>query len=107
MLRKLMIGPVLAIALSLGACASGGGGGPIPADTVSQIQATARQVCGFVPTVSTVASVIATFTGGGAIVDMVSQVANGICTAISAKGVRRGATPKYRGVVIRGDYVGR
>ena len=109
-MRKLLIASLLS--LSLAGCATqgnGGGGGGVPSidpATVQQIKDTAATICGFVPTATTVASIIATFTGGGAVVDMVGQAAQGICAAVTAKGVRRGGPPpKYRGVRIQGKFV--
>lgn len=107
LLRRSLLALSLAAAIALAGCATPGGGPvTVPAidpATITKIQDTAKQVCGFVPTINTVASIIATFTGGGAIVDMVGRAATGICTAVTAKGAKRGGA-RYRGVVIKGDF---
>lgn len=111
MLRKLMIGAPLACLLMLPGCKNLDVTSLLPpaltpAPTTDPVVQDARdwanKICGVIPTIGTVASIVATFTGGGAIVDLGRQVGAGICNAITAKGARRGAgPPKYRGVVIR------
>lgn len=118
-------GLVLAAALMLGACAgvpdsapvSGSGvvigGAVVPGDTtIQQIQDTAVRVCGFVPTVTTVTGIVASFfPGGGPINSIVSTVANGICNAVvSSSGKktarRAGASgpPTVGGVRVEGYF---
>lgn len=111
-MRNALMAAAVASSLALAGCATqplpDGSPGPLVDPVkVAQVQNTAKQICGFLPTATTVASIIATFTGGGAIVDTVGQAANGICAAITSKGARRGGVAKYRGVTIRGEYVGR
>lgn len=112
MLRRLLIVPALLAGITLGGCATtGGAGAGGVSETISQIQSVAQQVCGFVPTATTVARVITTFTGGGGAVDMVSQIASGICAAVASapksmvRGKKRLArAPVYRGVRIQGSF---
>lgn len=117
MIRRLILLAALAPALVLGGCATNTDGTStitfpsitvptlLSTDTTEQIQSTANKICGFIPAASTVASIIATFTGGGALVDIVGQAARGICSAVTAKGVRRGGpAPRYRGVAIHGNF---
>lgn len=115
-MRKLLLTAAIACPLlTLGACATNPNGGPpiisIPplpnlSPVIQQIQQDAAQVCGFVPAVETVASILATFVGGGPIVGVVSQVVDGICGAVTAKSARYGfKAPTYRGVRIQGSRV--
>lgn len=109
MLRKLCLAMAAACAFALGGCATNGAGPSAPSldpAVIAQVQQTASTVCGFLPTVETVAQIIASFTSAGPVVGVVSQAANGICAAVTAKGVRLGQkAPKYRGVAIRGQFV--
>lgn len=75
--------------MSLGACATDPTTG-LPtinqqalANVEAQIQNTAATVCKFVPTVASVAGVIAGFVQAGAVVDLVNQAAGQICSAVS------------------------
>lgn len=98
----------MAGAIAIGGCANTGGGGGIPSidpATIAQVQNTATQICGFLPTASTVASIIATFFGGGAVVGNIAQSAQAICDAVTKKGFRRGATIRVNGVIVRGSFV--
>lgn len=72
---------------------------------IAQIQTAATGICGFLPTVETVAGIITTFTGGGAAIGIGSQVADAICKAVTSKGARRGVRPSVRGVVIEGNFI--
>jgi len=92
-----------AMALSLGACATNPATGVVGIDQTqlanveAQIQQTAANVCQFVPTVASVAGVIAGFVSGGAVVDLVNQAAQSICsTVVSAPTVK--ATVGHRTV---------
>lgn len=112
-MRRLLIVPALLAGLVLAGCGTLGGGdisGQI-SGTVAQVQSVTQQICGFVPTISTVGKIVSTFTGGGGVVDVVSQVANGICSAVAAtpKSLSRGRyrlarAPVYRGVRIQGSF---
>lgn len=75
---------------------------------IQQVQAIASQVCGFIPTVSTVANIIATLTGTSAAVSSVTAIANSICSAVTApiaRGKRGAVRPSVRGVPIHGNFV--
>lgn len=110
MIRTLMIASALSSALLLSACATNPDGSvqlpSIPtlnSSQVSQIQSGVQTACSFVPTVQTIAAIVATFAGANAVVDVAGTAIRGICAALTAKGVRRGTkAPVYRGVVIRG-----
>lgn len=113
-MKKLALTLMLASGLALAGCATPGNGpapapsGPIAQDsTITAIQQAAVSVCGFLPAVETVASIVATFTGGGAIVDLVGRVAGSICNAVKPPlGARkRAAVPMVNGVVIKGGFV--
>lgn len=110
-MRRFLLIPALAAGLALSGCGTTGGIGSITPDQVAQVQQTAKSICSFVPTATTVAKIIASFAGAGGIVDVVSQAAGGICDAVAAvpKSLRRGrptlaATPVYRGIKIQGSF---
>lgn len=103
-MRKIAAVLCLSIGLGVSGCATTGGGATADPTIVAQVQADAKAICGFLPTATTVANVITTFTGGGAVVNVVSQVAAGICAAVTNKGARRGGA-RYRGVKIKGRFV--
>lgn len=112
MFRKLSLAMGLMGSLALAGCATPGGGSTtisipsIDPAVIQQVQQTAVQVCGFLPAVETVAGIITSFTGGGIAVGAITAAANGICNAVTAKGVRRGGpAPRYRGVRIQGRFV--
>lgn len=105
-------------ALGLGGCATNPSTG-LPAidqttlnNVEAQIQTAANEACGFVPAIGTVASVIGTFVGGGAVINLVDQVAGSICKAVvatptvaTASGRRRLASaPVVNGVVVQGYF---
>lgn len=102
---------LIACALSLGACAKNPDGSFVPvtdaqvAAQIERVQTTARAVCGFVPAVATVVDILATFVPSAQpAVSTASTIANAICSRVTAKSLRRGATPTYRGVAIRGQF---
>jgi len=96
MLRKFMLAG--AVALSLGGCA-----GVDTATVISQVQQATVLACGFLPTATTVANILA---AGNPAVSAVSAVATAICTAVTSKGVRRGgAIPNVNGVDVHGRFV--
>lgn len=112
-MKKIIIAMALASGLALAGCATPGPG-PAPAPVVTDSQITAIQqyavqVCGYLPAVQTVAEIVATFTGGGALVGLVGNVANAICNAVKPKlGVfarKRAAVPSVNGVVVHGYFV--
>lgn len=49
---------------------------------IALVQKDAAILCGFIPTIGTVTSVIATFTGNGAEAAMATQIAMAICNAV-------------------------
>jgi hypothetical protein len=99
-MRKTII-PLLVV-MSLTGCATPGTPGSID---VSQVQAIATQVCGFVPTAETVISI---FASGNPIYQTASAIANAICGAVTApKSARRrgAAVPTVSGVPVHGTFV--
>ena len=85
-LRKLAIAGSLALGVS--ACATTGTG--IDPAFIAQVQQLTQQVCSFVPTVSTVASIVAALFGAGPAVGAVTEVAQSICSAVTTKSGRYG-----------------
>jgi hypothetical protein len=89
MRKLLMLGAATVMAVSLGACATDPTTGlpTIDQNTLNsveaQIQTTAANVCKFEPTIASVAGVIASFVSAGAVVDLVNQAAQSICTAVA------------------------
>lgn len=80
----------------------------------AEVQKTTAIVCGFVPTVGTIAGVVASFVpGGAAATTLATQVANAICSAVGpAKmsghrrlAMRRGTAPVVNGVPIEGYFI--
>lgn len=71
-------------------------------DAIKQVQTTATQICSFQPTVNTVASLL-NFVGVPYI-GMASDIAQQICSAVTAKSARRGGA-RLHGVKIRGKFV--
>ena len=75
---------------------------------IKQVQEQTRFACSFVPTVETVAKIIATFTGGAAAVDAVGAAARGICAAVTTAPLADGPgdrVPRVNGVVVKGRFV--
>lgn len=73
---------------------------------VTQVQSITTTVCGFLPIASTVAGILATLAGAGAVEQTAASVAQSICNAVTKKGARRGgAAPRLYGVPIRGKFV--
>jgi hypothetical protein len=88
-MRKMLAGVAIAASLTLGACATDPTTG-LPtinqqelASVEAQIQQDAAAACKFVPTVASVAAVIATFVNVGSVVDLVNQSVIQICSAVS------------------------
>jgi hypothetical protein len=104
-MRNLLIASTLASSLALGGCATGTSAN-IAAE-IAAVQQTATQICGYLPTVGTVTSILATFVpGAGPINDVALQVAQAICGAVTVKSARRGAgAPTVRGVAVHGRFV--
>jgi hypothetical protein len=107
MTMKVLLAPALAGSLFLAGCDTSGTAANIAAE-ISAVQQTATQICGFLPTVGTVTSIISTFIPGAVpINDEALQVAQMICSAVTAKSVRRsgGSAPMVRGVPVQGRFV--
>lgn len=113
-MKKLILAALLAVSVS--ACASVPGSqpsGPSPAvrdigATVQEVRDGVVQACGYLPTVTTVANIVTTFTGGGAAVAPVSAVIGAICNAVTppvVAGRRARASFRVNGVRIRGRFV--
>lgn len=105
MIRKLLI--AAAASISLASCA--GVGVPGTTSQIDQIRNAAVLACGFLPTVETVAGIIATYSGtSAALVTTGSQIADSICSAVVSTSTarrRRGTAPRVNGVVVRGSFV--
>ena len=86
----------------------------------TQVQQDAAAVCGFIPTIGTIASIVASLIpGGSAVVTIASDVAGQICTAVTpvqaplaALGKRTvsrktlgAALPSVNGVPIQGYFI--
>ena len=101
MLRRLMLALPLLGAISLGGCATVF---PSGTPTVAEIQSITVTVCGFLPTASTVANILA---NGNPIVATATAVANAICAAVvPTKSARlRAIVPTVNGVVVHGRFV--
>lgn len=88
-----------------------------PSDQVnaifSTVAADAQKVCGFVPTIETVANIVTTLYSPAQVgVTFAEAIAENICSAVNPKAAgRRGAAvaPVYPGttIAIHGSYVGR
>lgn len=130
-MRNILVVLACAAALALGGCGAGvtlpgigtigasvtpTPGTPTPVasidPTIEAIQNTAAKVCGFVPTVSTVAGIVTSFVGGGPIAGIVGSVATAICNAVVPKSsLRRGGprmlngTPVVNGVPVEGYFL--
>lgn len=105
-MRKTLI--ALSFAATLGGCAAGLDGKPtVDSNVQAQVQQAAASICGFVPTISTVASIVATFTTAGPVVDLVSQVATAICDVVAPKKnmMRRAVRPAVNGVLVQGYFI--
>lgn len=90
-------------ALLLGGCATTGS--PSTADIIAQVRQAAVATCGFLPTIETVAAIIA---AGNPTVVIAGTVASAICSAVTAStplARRRGVLPTVNGVVIHGRFV--
>jgi len=103
-MKRLLLVPVLALTLAgCGTTGSGPSADEIKA-TVEKVRSITAQVCKFVPTVTTVSRIIATFTGAGALVDIAGQTAAEICAAVTTAPLADGGTRRVvvRGVVVKG-----
>lgn len=118
--KRILLGVVLVAPLALGGCITTGGGVPNVNDPVidqqiANVQSIAVKVCGFLPTVSTIVNIAATFSGVGPVAGAASQVANAICSAVNAAPVTKSISRRapvgnmtfgtVRGVPVRGQVV--
>lgn len=78
--KALVLAAMAAGALSLGACQTTGTVSSIEA----QVQSDAQLACSFIPTATTIGSVIASLAGAGAVVADAGTIAQKICDAIAA-----------------------
>jgi hypothetical protein len=106
-MRKLLLASSVALATSLGGCATTGGGGAFNLNSfIANVQADTNLVCAFIPTAETVANIFAT---GDPIVTTATAVANAICAAVAPKtagALKRSTVPTVAGVVIHGRFTG-
>lgn len=107
-MKRFLLAASAAAALSLGGCATTTTGTTTTIATIeADVQSAAASACSFVPTIATVASIIATlFPGGSATEAIVGTIAAQICSAVAAVPVaasgRLGATAAvyYPGTMI-------
>lgn len=117
-MRKILTILFVGGALALAGCATPGIGvstapqGSATTDpTIAAVQDAAAKVCAFVPTVSTVTGIIASFIAGGAPINaIVTSVAHAICQAVAppkASMKRRAAAgpPMVMGVPVQGYFL--
>jgi hypothetical protein len=72
---------------------------------ISAVQSGTRIACKFVPTVATVAKILA---AGNPLVDSAKGVADAICNAVTTAPLADGPgdrTPRVNGVVVKGQFV--
>lgn len=118
--RSILLAAALGSALMLGACGTASNiptpGGAAPTtpgaeETIAKAQQTAAKICAFVPTVSTVTGIIASFINGGAAInDMATAVAKSVCNAVAPSASLRGAAasggaPVVNGVPVQGYFL--
>ena len=112
-MKRFLISTALACGLLTSSCTTVPGVDPITgnpiATEITNIQALAVQICAFQPTAATVAAILATFVPGAApVTEIINQVAQSICGAVTAKAYRRGARhgfARVNGVPIDGQFV--
>lgn len=106
-MRKIAIAGALAAALGVAGCGLTNPFTNQPINT-TDVQNAAVAACGFLPTASTVAGIIAAASGGAgtAIITTVDSVAAAICAAVvPAKAGRLRGAPMVNGVVVHGKWV--
>lgn len=107
---KFAIASVLAVSLTLGACATNPTTGQTQIDpaTITQIQQNVALACGFVPTITTIVNIVTTFLPGSAsAAAAATQAAAAICAAVTPPkaSLRRAAgRPMVNGVVVEGHF---
>lgn len=107
MIRKLkmtlLVGAALLAAVPLAGCDD-----QQTAADIAQIQQATTLACSFVPTAASVASILAAlYPAAVAPTAAVTQVAQQICSTVTVKSARRGASipPTVAGVVVEGHFV--
>ncbi len=100
-MRKFIIASALAAGISVSGCATTG-----TDPNVSATQNLAVTICGFLPTIETVAAIFAT---GNPLLQTASAVAQAICSAVvPPKSARlRAVVPQVNGITIQGQFVNR
>ena len=89
-MRKLLTVVAVAASCTLGACATNPTTGLPTIDQAqlaaveARIQQSVATACKFVPTVDSVAAVVAGFVGASTVIDLVNQVTSQICNAVVA-----------------------
>lgn len=102
-IRLIALASTMLAAVSLGGCDS-----QQTAETIAQIQKGTQIACSFVPTAASVANILAAlYPAAQAPVGAATEVAQQICSAVTAKSARRGApaVPTVAGVVVDGHFV--
>lgn len=103
-MKKIMVAMLaMSLALPLGSCATMGGGGT--GGIVTQIQQLAAQVCGFLPTATSVAAIIAAAAGLPGAVTGIEGIANAICAQVTKPTTARRGAPTVNGVLVSGTFV--
>lgn len=103
MVRTSFLAAAAAASLLLAGCATSGSGGS--SISVSTVQNAAVTACGFLPTVSTVANLIAS---NNALVSSAESIASAICAAVAPakqSGKFGAARASVNGVAVRGKFV--
>lgn len=101
--RIIVVGVAALAAVSLGGCDD-----QKTAETIAQIQKGTEVACSFVPTAASVANILAALYPAAQVpVGAATQVAQQVCSAVTAKSARRGtpAVPTVAGIVVDGHFV--
>lgn len=102
-MRAFLTSITLALALALGGCVTTGLGPGSITNFVQQAQQVATLTCGFLPTVETVAGLIA---AGNPAITTATEIADAICSVATRKMVTRsGRAPTVSGVAVKGRFV--
>lgn len=106
-MRRTVIALACVASLGLGACSTTGGTTTSASvdQTIAQVQQVAAQVCGYLPTIQTVAGILSTFTNAGSAVASAASIGQQICAAVAPKSIRKRGLPMVRGVVVRGTFI--
>ena len=99
-MKKIILSAALCSTLALGACTT-----VEVEDKIAQVRAYTRLACSFLPTVSTVAKILA---GGLGVVQTASAVGDAICAAVTTAPLADGPgdrTPRVNGVVVKGTFI--